>query len=226
MFGLLASVYWKCQVLGPGIKPLLVFAATGIVATYLAVVPAAAQQVAPAVTLPHADSLPVSWTMPGLSANSASALSLSSSSYFRGFSFERPAELSSFWTKPSQSTSFGTIAKMEAAFHCNDTPFIDQVRLPLASLWGGRVRLIGMESDVTTANFVLGLPGAGILQNFSMTGSGHLATHIPASDQLVGMHLTFYLRGGEVSAQDNSGLRGAQYLVRASRDFIQTFVSR
>jgi hypothetical protein len=193
---------------------------------WLAAMPAAAQQVAPSLTVPHADSLPVTWIRTGPSANPTSMLNLPAPSRFGGFSFQRPAELSSFWTKPSQNGSAGTIAKMEAAFHCNDTPFIDQVRLPLASLWGGRVKLIGMESDVTTANFVLGLPGAGILQNFSMTGSGHLATHIPPSDQLVGMHLTFYLRGGEVGAQDNSGLRGAQYLVRASREFFQTFVPR
>jgi hypothetical protein len=213
-------------VAGPGIRALFVIAVAGIMAICIGVVPATAQQVEPAPAIPHADKPPVNWFRSGISANSTFTLSLPASSRFRDFSIDRPAELSSFWAKPSQSGSAGTIAKMEAAFHCNDTPFIDQVRLPLASLWGGRVKLIGMESDVTTANFVLGLPGAGILQNFSMTGSGHLATHIPPSDQLVGMHLTFYLRGGEVGAQDNSGLRGAQYLVRASRDFIQTFVTR
>jgi hypothetical protein len=205
---------------------LFAIAATGIMAICIAVVPATAQQVEPATAIPHADKPPVKWFHSGISANSTFTLGLPASSHSRDFSIDRPGELSSLWSKPPQPTSLGTIAKMEAAFHCNDTPFIDQVRLPLASLWGGRVKLIGMESDVTTANFVLGLPGAGILQNFSMMGSGHLATHIPPSDQLVGMHLTFYLRGGEVGAHDNSGLHGAQYLVRASRDFIQTFVTR
>jgi hypothetical protein len=213
-------------VLGPVIRPVFVIAATAFVAIGLMVVPAAGQEVAPALALPRADGLLATWTRPASSTNPTSTVSLSTQSRFRGFSFERPADLSSLWTKPSQSGSVGTIAKMEAAFHCNDTPFIDQVRLPLAALWGGRVKLVGMESDVTTANFVLGLPGAGILQNFSMTGSGHLATRIPPSDQLVGMHLTFYLRGGEIGAQDNSGLRGAQYLVRTSREFFQTFVPR
>jgi hypothetical protein len=115
---------------------------------------------------------------------------------------------------------------MEAAFYCNDTPFIDQVRLPMAALWGGRVKLVGFESDVTTANFVLGLPGAGLLQSLSMTGSGHLATRTPPSDQLVGVHMTFNLHGSDVEPLDNSGLHGMQFLVRASRDFFQSVVSR
>lgn len=115
---------------------------------------------------------------------------------------------------------------MEAAFYCNDTPFIDQVRLPLATVWGGRIKLTGFESDVTTANFVLGLPGGGTLHSLSMFGSGHLAMWTPPSDQLVGMNMVFTLRGHESGAADNSGLRGVQYVVRASRGFLQTLTSR
>lgn len=161
---------------------------------------------------------------------SAAALSpehsFSSPTYLHGFSFVRPVELPTLLSKPVQINAPGTIAKMEAAFYCNDTPFIDQVRLPVASLWRGRLKLVGMESDVTTANFVLGLPGAGTLQSLSLTGSGHLAMHAPPSDQLVAMHMLFYLRGSAAGAQDNSGLRGVQYLVRASRDFFQNFGAR
>lgn len=110
---------------------------------------------------------------------------------------------------------------MEAAFYCNDMPFIDQVRLPVASLLKGRVKLVWLESDVTTADFVLGLSGAGTLSSLSMFGYGHLATHTPPSDELTGVHMTFQLRGGEISAQDNSGLRGMQSLVRAGHDFFR-----
>lgn len=128
--------------------------------------------------------------------------------------------------KPLRIASPDTIEKMEAAFSCNDTPFIDQVRLPVAALWHGRVRLTGFESDVTTANFVLGLPGAGMLANLSLTGSGHLATHAPPSDQLVGMHLTFSIGTEETGALDNSGLHGLQYLARSGRTFFQTLLVR
>lgn len=128
--------------------------------------------------------------------------------------------------KPAQMWAPDTIEKMEAAFYCNDTPFIDQVRLPVAVLWHGRVRLTGFESDVTTANFVLGLPGAGTQTSLSLMGSGHLATRTPPSDQLAGMHLTISLGGRETTSFDNSGLRGLQYLARSGRDFLQTMLSR
>ena len=122
--------------------------------------------------------------------------------------------------KTSWNSSPNTIQRMEAAFHCNDTPFVDQVRFPLATLWRGRVKLVGFESDVTTANFVLGLPGQGSLHNLSAFGNAFLATHTPPSDQLAGIHMTFSWRGNEVEPGDSSGLRGVEYLVRASRSFL------
>jgi len=127
------------------------------------------------------------------------------------FSFERPV-----WT-----SSPGTIQRMESAFYCNDTPFVDQVRLPLATFWGGRVKFIGFESDVTTANFVMGLPGQGALHNLSaFGGNGFLAVHTPPSDQLAGIHMTFSWHGGEAEYGDSSGLHGIEHLVRASRGFL------
>jgi hypothetical protein len=88
------------------------------------------------------------------------------------------------------------------------------------------LKLTTIESDVTTANFVLGLPGAGTLRSLSLTLSGHLAVNAPPSDQLVAMHMTFTPRSGQVEPLDNSGLRGVQYLVRASRGFVQSFTPR
>lgn len=129
------------------------------------------------------------------------------------------AERSGF-EKTSRNSSPNTIQRMEAAFYCNDTPFVDQVRFPLATLWRGRVKLVGFESDVTTANFVLGLPGQGALHNLSAFGNAFLATHTPPSDQLAGIHMTFSWRGNEVEPGDSSGLRGVEYLVRAGRSFL------
>lgn len=119
-----------------------------------------------------------------------------------------------------------TIQRMEAAFQCNDTPFIDQVRLPLGTFWGGRIKLVGFESDVTTANFVLGLPGAGTLHSLSMFGSGHLAVWTPPSDQLVGMNMMFTLRDREIQAMDMSAARGLQHAVRAGRVVLQSLFAR
>jgi len=122
--------------------------------------------------------------------------------------------------RSSWSSSPNTIQRMEAAFYCNDTPFVDQVRFPLGTLWRGRVKLVGFESDVTTANFVLGLPGQGSLHSLSAFGNAFLATHTPPSDQLAGIHMTFSWKGNDVDPDDNSGWRGVEYLVRASRSFL------
>jgi hypothetical protein len=133
------------------------------------------------------------------------------------FTFERPV-----WT-----SSPGTIHRMESAFYCNDTPFVDQVRLPLATFWGGRVKLVGFESDVTTANFVMGLPGQGALHNLSaFGGNGFLAVHTPPSDQLAGIHMTFSWHGGEADSGDSSGLHGIEHLVHASRGLLPFFNGR
>ncbi len=134
---------------------------------------------------------------------------------------------SSSFDKSLWTSSPGTIQRMESAFYCNDTPFVDQVRLPLATFWRGRVKVIGFESDVTTANFVMGLPGQGALHNLSaFGGNGFLAVHTPPSDQLAGINMTFSWHGTEVVSGDSSGLRGVEYLVHASRGFLPFFNGR
>ena len=179
------------------------------------------------LAVPHNPSdLSSFWSSPRTATRPPAVLSLPDPAFLHGYSFNRPATTSISTSKPLHFGSAGIIERMEAAFYCNDTPFIDQVRLPMAALWGGRVKFVGFESDVTTANFVLGLPGAGLLTSLSMTGSGHLATRTPPSDQLVGVHMTFNLHGSDVEPLDNSGLHGMQFLVRASRGFFQSVVSR
>jgi hypothetical protein len=205
-------------------KPFLLLAVFG---GFWLTVPAMAQEsdaVAPAVRVIHADP---NWESkfpdyrlmpePGPRFNSLP-------DYRRDFG--RASENTLLLPKSFVVSSPDTIEKMESAFYCNDTPFIDQVRLPVAAWWHGRVRLTGFESDVTTANFVLGLPGAGTLTSLSLTGSGHLATKAPPSDQLVGMHLTFSLGGAPTASVDNSGLHGLQYLARGGRNFLQDIFVR
>ncbi|HXJ10949.1 MAG TPA: hypothetical protein VNH19_01650 [Candidatus Limnocylindrales bacterium] len=144
-----------------------------------------------------------------------------------GYNSSRPRSDASNFEKLLWTSSPGTIQRMESAFYCNDTPFVDQVRLPLATFWRGRVKLIGFESDVTTANFVMGLPGQGALHNLSaFGGNGFLAVHTPPSDQLAGIHMTFSWHGSEVESGESSGLRGLEYLVRAGRGFLPFFNGR
>ncbi len=139
-----------------------------------------------------------------------------------------PQHLRSLWPgdKFVWSAPPSTIERMEAAFYCNDTPFVDQVRFPLATFWNGRVKLIGFESDVTTANFVLGLPGQGSLHSLSAFGNAFLATHTPPSDQLAGINMILSLRPRDTDASENSGRHGIEYLVRASRGFLPFLSTR
>jgi hypothetical protein len=153
---------------------------------------------------------------PATQSSQIPLMSGNTQSYF--YSSFRPDALN--FEKPIWSSTPGTIERMESAFYCNDTPFIDQVRLPLASLWHGRLKFTGFESDVTTANFVLGLPGQGSLHSLSAFGNGFLATHTPPSDQLAGVQMTFRWHGNSGDPGENRGLHGVQHLVRASHGFL------
>jgi len=145
----------------------------------------------------------------------------------QSYNSPRPRSDSSPFEKPFYASSPGTIQRMESAFYCNDTPFVDQVRLPLATFWRGRVKLVGFESDVTTANFVMGLPGQGALHNLSaFGGNGFLAVHTPPSDQLAGIHMSFSWHGNETDSGESSGLHGIEHLVHASRGFLPFFSGR
>jgi hypothetical protein len=145
----------------------------------------------------------------------------------QSYIFLRPRSDFVTFEKPLWTSSPGTIQRMESAFYCNDTPFVDQVRLPIATLWHGRVKLVGFESDVTTANFVMGLPGQGALHNLSaFGGNGFLAVHTPPSDQLAGINMIFSWHGTETESGDSSGLHGIEHLVRASRGFLPFFSGR
>jgi hypothetical protein len=145
----------------------------------------------------------------------------------QSYTLPRPRSDFTSFDKSFRTSSPGTIQRMESAFYCNDTPFVDQVRLPLATFWRGRVKLVGFESDVTTANFVMGLPGQGALHNLSaFGGNGFLAVHTPPSDQLAGIHMTFSWHGSQVESSESSGLHGIEHLVHASRGFLPFFSGR
>lgn len=144
----------------------------------------------------------------------------------QGYFFLRPRSDPASFEKIGWTSTPGTIQRWESAFYCNDTPFIDQVRFPLATLWRGRLKLIGFESDVTTANFVLGLPGQGALHNLSAFGNAFLATHTPPSDQLAGIHMIFSLHANGSESSENSGLHSIEHLVRAGRGAFPFFNAR
>jgi hypothetical protein len=208
-----------------GISPLY-NAALGMFLAAALSFPASAQQSNASGIFIASKELSNSWPAIGSASSAAQQNNLALPLFLQQLFIAPLTGLSTPFAKPKPATNATTIDRMEAAFYCNDTPFVDQVRLPLASLWGGRLKVVGFESDVTTANFVLGLPGGGTLRSMGMFSSGHLATHTPPSDQLTGVHLTFNLRGSEVGSLDNSGLHGLQHVMRSSREFLQSVTGR
>jgi hypothetical protein len=52
------------------------------------------------------------------------------------------------------TSDFGLIDRLEASVTFLDTPFAEQVHLPVATLWGGRMKLRGFESTITTADIL------------------------------------------------------------------------
>jgi hypothetical protein len=134
--------------------------------------------------------------------------------------FARDAANPRLTTGATFSSDYGFIDRMEAAFICLDTPFAEQIRLPVVSLWHGRLKFDIVTTNLTTADFVWGLPGAGSFHILSM-GSGFVALHAPKSDQASGIHVTLHPRGSETQSPDDSLIRGIAHALRAGRDLLQ-----
>jgi hypothetical protein len=76
------------------------------------------------------------------------------------------------------------------------TPFTQQVRLPLASLFGGRILLDGFNAVTPMEHIQRGLPGGGSLDAWSPVPMGHAGVILPKQDNQYGFSLSFHL-GGE-----------------------------
>jgi hypothetical protein len=78
------------------------------------------------------------------------------------------------------------------------TPFTQQVRVPLGSLFGGRIRLGGFNAVTPMEHIQRGLPGGGSLDAWSPVPMGHAGMILPKDDNQYGLCLTFHLaRGAE-----------------------------
>jgi hypothetical protein len=146
----------------------------------------------------------------------------------------RPGDLHRFattrfaWAPPKPSLlllpnarftrDFGLIDRLEASVTFLDTPFAEQVHLPVASLWGGRMKLRGFESTITTADILWGLPGAGSWSILHMGGRSFYAVRIPQEAQAYGMHLALHFRGSPTEPGDNAVVHGVGHFLHASRD--------
>jgi hypothetical protein len=116
---------------------------------------------------------------------------------------------------------FGLIDRLEASVTFLDTPFAEQVHLPVASLWGGRLKLRGFESRITTADILWGLPGAGSWGMLHMGGRSFYAVRLPQEAQAYGMDLALNFRGSLSERGDNAVVHGVGRVVHVGRDLFR-----
>ncbi len=91
------------------------------------------------------------------------------------------------------------------------TPFTQQVRVPLGSLFGGRIRLGGFNAVTPMEHIQRGLPGGGSLDAWSPVPMGHAGMILPKDDNQYGFCLTFHRSR---SAETESGTQRAGLVSR------------
>ncbi len=92
---------------------------------------------------------------------------------------------------PSIAADQNMVVRMTASFEQVRTPFLKQVRVPLVSIWSGRVQLSGFQSVAPMENLLCGLPlknsasGGGLIQQC------HAGIRFPSNNQSYGLSLRF-----------------------------------
>ena len=124
---------------------------------------------------------------------------------------------------PASLPSPGLIEHMQSSFRCYDTPFLSQVRLPIVTIWGGRLKLGGFQSQshLPMSYFQWGLPGAGAVRGVGLAGGGRFGVLTPPEDDSYGLQLAVNLQGGQLKEGDSSGWHGMKRALRASRELFR-----
>ena len=113
-----------------------------------------------------------------------------------------------------------TIQRMESAFYCNDTPFVDQVRLaPRHLLARSRVKLDWLRKRHHQPPISSWASPDRALHNLSaFGGNGFLAVHTPPLRiNSAGINMTFYLASGSETVQSGDSSAPAWHRIPGSR---------
>jgi len=148
--------------------------------------PAPAPIFARFVPAPDRNSFPTRVT--GLSA-------LSLTLQYRDNLFDAPRDSTDCWRGLEDMVEF------------SGTPFLQQVRMPLGSLFGGRINLGGFNAVAPTESIQHGLPGGGSLDAWSGASMGRAGMILPKDDNRYGLSLTFYYAGNGENVR-NAKLNG------------------
>jgi hypothetical protein len=80
------------------------------------------------------------------------------------------------------------------------TPFASSVRVPMASVAGGRLQLYGYHCLASSENFQLGLPGGGVLPARGIGQQSHAIILVPLNNESGGFNITFTLHATDTVA--------------------------
>jgi hypothetical protein len=84
---------------------------------------------------------------------------------------------------------------VDSSYELTETPFAQEVHVPMISLAGGRLELSGYYRMLSAENFQMGLPGGGTLDAWSVNAQSHAAVLAPRTDQGAGFSVTLRLHG-------------------------------
>ena len=84
---------------------------------------------------------------------------------------------------------------VDSCYELTETPFVQQVHVPVISLAGGRFQLAGYYRMLSAENFQLGLPGGGSQDAWSVSAQSHVAVIAPRLDQGAGFSVSLHLHG-------------------------------
>jgi hypothetical protein len=90
---------------------------------------------------------------------------------------------------------------LDSVVEFSGTPFTQQVRMPLGSLLGGRIRFGGFNAVTPMEHIQRGLPGGGSMDAWSPVPMGHAGMILPRDDNQYGLSLTFHLAGNAEEAR-------------------------
>jgi hypothetical protein len=105
-------------------------------------------------------------------------------------------------------------SRLAGEVRISQTPFAQQVSMPLARFWHGHMQITGFTSSDSMENLLWGPPASGNLPARGVTTQSHIGVWAPGQNQSYGLTLTLH-RGA--AAATGHALRPDQWIFQALR---------
>jgi hypothetical protein len=123
------------------------------------------------------------------------------------------------WVSRNPVEDRSIVARMAASFDEIETPFLNQVRVPLVSVLGGRVELSGFQSVAPMVNLLWGVPLKASAHGASAVQQCHPGIRLPRDNQSYGLSLRFRFSKQDADRAGNGLWSAARHAVSWSRAF-------